>query len=83
VLLAYKIERIDIDDAEAEKLFFNAKLFHKALYTFLCTFAGDHTLKAAGSKAAMGWLKEIFPNCTEQFQVKNIKTRKSKTAPRM
>jgi hypothetical protein len=52
VLLAYKIERIDIDNVKAKKLF-NAKLFRKASYTFLCIFAGDHTLEAAGSKDAI------------------------------
>lgn len=79
-LLAYKIGRVDADDTEAEKLFPDAETFRSASGTFLVEFADDYNTEKERSDATFRWLKEIFPDCVEQFRVKEAATRKSKAA---
>lgn len=81
-LLAYKIGRVDVDDTEAEKLFPDAETFRSASGTFLVEFADDYDTEKGRSDATFRWLKEIFPDCVEQFRVKEAATRKSKAAPK-
>lgn len=79
-LLAYKLERLDVDEAKAEKLFPDAETFRSASDTFLSECAYDYNTEKGRSAATFRWLKEIFPDCVEQFRVKEATTRKSKAA---
>lgn len=76
-LLAYKLERLGVDDTEGKKLFPDAEKFRDASHVFLLEFADYFDTEKERSDVVFQWLKEIFPDCLDQFPDENTTAKNS------
>lgn len=66
--LSYRLEKLDVEDSEGEKIFPDAERFRCASHAFLIEFSDHYDSAKKRSQVVFRWLKEIFSGCVDPFR---------------